>query len=236
MHLAAESLDRIGVAKLVDELGDGKGGVEQEQIAGREHRLGLVEGAVPVTEDHRQRGDEQPHPNQHGRAGGDPAQERPRLGEEPVGIEQAQAQIKDAEQLRGELLAAALLMAGKKPGGIGRRVAHQKIGAVELGEQRDHLTLAGSGIRGAAHTIRPHLVHRARAIEPGHKIVGLLAEAEKLIGEAVLGDVPTLAAKSLAADRHRGPQAELLAGHTVPGFGKYRALRLAHASKKGEGG
>ena len=148
-------------------------------------------------------------------------EERPRERhqpvEQPLGIEQRDLPGEDAEDLLHQQPLLLFLAAPEELGGVGRDVALEDVGRVQLAEELDHLVLGHGVVAELRERSVPDLLDGVLAVhQPDHE-VGRRREAVEALRGEILQHVPGLAAVLVAVDLGMRPQQRRELRDPVPG-------------------
>lgn len=220
MDLTAIAAAGEGVAEFVEGFEQDEGEVEEDEVAGCEHALVLVESGVPVIGEVLEAETDEDEPEDGAEGAEEGAYDGEGPAEETVRIEDRDAEEHDVGEAGLELAAGALAIALEEGVGIAGAVVVEEVGLVELADEAEGGLLAGGFVGEAAQTFLPGLVDGTVAAEAGDEFVGGGAETEELVGERVFEHVEAFAAEGLAADAHSGVEGDALAGDAMPGFGE----------------
>ena len=143
--------------------------------------------------------------------------ERHQPAEHPLGVEQRDLPGEDAEHLLHQYPPRLLLAAAEQLGGVGRDVALQDVGRVQLSEQLDHLVLRHRVVAELREGAVPDRLDGVLAVhQPDHE-VRRRGEAVEALGGEILEHVPGLAAVLVTVDLRVGAQQRRQLRDPVPG-------------------
>ena len=218
MHLAPARLHRERVSELVAELQHREDEPHHQQVFGEEHP---VEHVLAELAPMRDRGDDaEPDDNAPQHEAPEP-EERPRErhqpAEQPLGVEQRDLPGEDAEDLLHQQPLLLFLAAPEELGGVGRDVALEDVGRVQLAEELDHLVLGHGVVAELRERSVPDRLDGVLAVhQPDHE-VGRRREAVEALRGEILQHVPGLAAVLVAVDLGMRPQQRRELRDPVPG-------------------
>ena len=206
------------VAQLVEDLGDDGGEVEGDEVVGLEDALavfvevGPSSGEVPAADTQR---DEE----QHDADGA----EQPAYGgvpsvEQAVGVPDGDFGEEDVEHVPADLFADALAVAFEEAGRVGRDIAGEEVGDVELAEELDDFALGGGVVAEGFIDGEPGFFDGAFAIEQPDESIGRFVQAEELVGGRIAEDVPGATAIALSEALDEGADARPCRRDAVPAF------------------
>jgi hypothetical protein len=214
------------VSELVQRLDHRIDQPEQQQVLGREQAIGHVLGEVgPVRRRQHHAGADHAEPESRAEPAEEPPREGQRALEEAVRVEQRKAQRERRPQAAAPLHAFVPLVPPEHLTAVGRDVAEQRVGRVQLPEQADHFFLRRRAVAELLGRRLPDFLHRAVAVHQADEIVRGRRKAVRAPGGMILQHEPHLAAVGVPVDRGVRADARLERRDAVP---RRAEKRVAH--------
>ena len=152
------------------------------------------------------------------------AHQRQHQPEDAVGIEQGDAQRERVAEPLHQPSPIGLFRPLRHLFEIGRNLALEQIGGMQLGQQMDRLVLGWRIVLRLASRSFPDIAHRPPAVHQAQHKVGDRGQAVKTSGLMVLQNVPGLAAKHLSVNGGVRAQPRFEVGDAVPGITEERCV------------
>jgi len=201
VHLAAPGLGGIGVAQLVHRLDQREGQRHQQEVLGREHPVDHpAEQLVGMQDRQRHPGQHQRQPHDEAPDGENRTHQRHGAVEEGVGVEERQTHRQRVAQPGDQGLSRLIVVTAAHLGDVRGHVAGDQVGAMQLGQQADHLGLGRRVVLEPGAGRLPERLHGASPVHQRQHQVRRRAQPVIAPRVAVLHHEPGLAAKALPVD------------------------------------
>ena len=229
VHLAAEALASGGVAELVDHLGQQHADVEQPHVARRQQSGALPGQLVGVVQQRLAAQRQQQHVGHRHRRAEERPDQRQRPLQQPVRVQQRDADGHETHQQRLDLAPAALAVALEKRALGAVLVEHEQVREVELAQQLHHLLLRQRVLGVVLQRLLPGLVDGALQRQPAQEGPGVGRDAEPVARQRVAQHEPRAVPEHLPVRAHAGAQRHAHRRHAVPGIAEGLATGVAGA-------